>query len=213
MNRRDRKAWKAARALDDLGETVIRWLNGEITQTPSHMGPPAAETIPLIGELTVMNRGGLITVNSQRAGTREDRAWTAWVCGFANDAVLLILREAVKGTPLTLCACRQVHHECEQSGLWCCCPWVDETRFWSERCPSVADDLHDSWLVTVEDPEPGRNELLWPALAYALSGETRGCWCHAAHGQFMIAMHPDGLCRLCAAQPGSCEQIHKELAS
>jgi hypothetical protein len=92
VNRHDRKAWKSARTLDDLGELVIRWLNGEITETPDHMAEPDPETVPLIDALTVINRGGLITVMSQRAESDGGQAWNTWVDGFATDAVLERLR-------------------------------------------------------------------------------------------------------------------------
>ncbi|MGH3299148.1 MAG: DUF6919 domain-containing protein [Trebonia sp.] len=171
MNRRDRREWKSARTLDDLGELVIRWLNGEIRQTPCHMGAPESETIPLIPALTVINRGGFITACSQLAETREEDAWNTWVDGFAADAVLDRLREAVASTPLILAACRRRVHGHDQSDNWTRCLWREETGFWAERCPAVADALHDCWFVSVEDPEPGRNGLLWDTLTRALAGE------------------------------------------
>lgn len=169
MNRHDRKAWKAARTLDDLGELVIRWMNGEIKETPSHMGGPCAETIPLIPELAVMNRGGFITTNSSRADIGTEDEQSAWVCGFAADATLPSLRDTAAGTPLELGACRRCWHECERSGLWWRCPWADELGFWSERCPALAATLECCWLVSVYDPEPGRNDLLWGTLTHALT--------------------------------------------
>jgi hypothetical protein len=171
MNRRDRKAWRNARTLEDLGELVIRWLNGEIKQTPGHMGPPCDETIPLIPALTVINRGGFITDGSQLAETLHGETWNTWVDGFATDATLAVLREAVAGTPLILTACRRCAHECDRAAHWHRCGWGDAVGFWSQRCPALIDELDACWLVSIEDPEPGRNDLLWDTLARALTGK------------------------------------------
>lgn len=165
MKHADRARWKQAATAAYLGELVIAWLNGEIRETPAHLGPPAAETIPLIPVLTLVNRAGLVTDSSQLAGHRVDDAWNAWVCGFASDAVLGRLRDAVAGTPLALTACRRCEHECwQRAGEWWHCPWKDIADFWAERCPRAADELYGSWYVCISDPEPGRNDVLWPAL-------------------------------------------------
>jgi hypothetical protein len=173
VNRSDRKAWKSARTLGDLGELVVRWLNGEITETPDHLAPPDDETVPLINALTAINRGGFITVMSQLAESRDGESWNTWVDGFATDAVLERLRAAVDGTPLILSACRRRVHGHSQNDHWWRrrCQWRMVTGYWADRCPAVADALADCWLVSVMDPEPGRNLLLWGTLTRALTGE------------------------------------------
>lgn len=213
MNRSDRKAWRNARTLDDLGALVVRWLNGELTETPDHMGPPEDETVPLAGALTVVNRGGFITVMSQLGGGDADETWNAWVDGFATDAVLNRLRKAVDGTRLVLTACRGLVHDHEQNDHWYRnrCQWRMVAGYWQERCPAIAEELAGCWLASVTDPEDGRNDLLWPNLAYALSKDLRACRCHAVHGQLRIAWRPDDLCPPCAS--GSCERVHREIAS
>jgi hypothetical protein len=169
MNRHDRKAWKTARTLDDLGELVVRWLNGEVKQTPAHLGGPDRETIPLIPALTVINRGGFITDNSQLADEDEEGAYSTCVSGFATDATLARLRKAAAGTPLIVSACRARVHECEKSSFWWRCPWGNAADFWAERCPAVSGEIYACWYVTVEDPEPGRNGLLWDSLVSAFA--------------------------------------------
>src|SRR5579859_1344852 len=82
MSRRDAARWASARDMTALGELVIAWLGGEIRQTPGHCGPPNRETIPLVPVLTTVNRAGLLTDNSHRAGSRDDDTWNAWVQGF-----------------------------------------------------------------------------------------------------------------------------------
>lgn len=176
MNRADRRRWASARSLADLGELVVAWLNGEITQTPGHCGSPDDETIPLIPALTVLNRGGLITDNSQLAESAGGETWNTWVSGFATDGTLSRLREACAATDLEVSACRGHQHGCHwhgyrhpPRGFFWACPWRECTSFWTGRCPDVAAELRNCWFVVVEDPEPGRNDLLWKTLEGALS--------------------------------------------
>src|SRR5260370_79248 len=98
MNRADRRRWKQARTLADLGELVVAWLNGEIEQTPGHLAPPDPETIPLIPALTLANRAGFVTDCSQLAESIDGRTWCAWVSGFTTDDGLERLRKALAGT-------------------------------------------------------------------------------------------------------------------
>ena len=85
--------------------------------------------------------------------------------GFASDEVLARLDEAVAGTPLLLTACRRYDHECwRRAEDWWPCPWKDIADFWAGRCPRAEDEIYGSWYVGISDPQPGRNDLLWPAL-------------------------------------------------
>lgn len=172
MSRHDAARWASAKNMADLGELVVAWLHGEIAQTPGHCGPPCRETIPLVPVLELVNRAGFVTDNSQQAASRKGRTWNTWVIGFASDATLARLRAAVAGTPLELDACRGKVHDCGRRpwGLPRC-PRKDATRFWADACPDVAGELAGTWWVYIEDPEPGRNSVLWPALeAFAGNG-------------------------------------------
>jgi hypothetical protein len=167
MNRRDRNAWKAAPTLDDLAELVVRYLNGDIKQTPSYMGPVEAETLPIIAELTLINRGGFITENSQYG---DDCPWgNAWVDGFATDHVLARMIDAAAGTPLVVAACDPFHHEHKRAEHLVRCVRRELVGYWKDGCPNVAGfGLDACWFVSVEDPQVGRNDL-WGTLARALS--------------------------------------------
>lgn len=168
MSRKDAARWKTARTMADLGELVIDWLNGEITQTPGHCGPPCDETLPLIDVLSVINRGGFVTDNSQLAESMDGRTWNTWVAGFAAGETLARIREAADGTRLTVQACRGRVHECRPRRAFLQpCPRRDCTGFWANACPDTADALWATWWVHVEDPEPGRNSM-WSILATAL---------------------------------------------
>ena len=174
MSRKDAARWASARNTADLGDLVIAWLGGDVTQTPGHCGPPCRETIPLIPSLTLANRAGFVTDNSQRAGSRRGRTWNAWVSGFASDDTQALLCEATYRTPLDLDSCRGDVHGCHGKP-WgaAACPAATLAAFWADACPAVAAELADSWWVYIEDPEPGRNTVLWPALeAFAVSAVT-----------------------------------------
>jgi hypothetical protein len=65
MKRSEQNRWATARTLGEMGELTALWLEGELEQTPTHAGPPAEETKPLIQVLAAMNRTGAVTVTSQ----------------------------------------------------------------------------------------------------------------------------------------------------
>jgi hypothetical protein len=171
MGRSDAARWRDCRTMADLGEAVVAWLAGEVTQTPGHCGPPAEETYPLIPSLIVLNRAGFVTDNSQLAGNADGHTWNTWVAGFATDETLARLRAAVDGTPLILRACRGRDHECGHRRFALPpCPRGDVTDFWATACPQAADLLWEAWWVYAEDPEPGRNDRLWLALEAIAEG-------------------------------------------
>jgi len=161
MNRRDRTAWASAATWGDLGELVVAWLHGRIRQTPGHCAPPCDETIPLIPVLTLANRAGFVTDGSQFAADEWWGTCDAYVTGFAADDAALALSRAIEGTPLIMSACRGREHSGHGRG-WRGCPSGHE--FWQDACPHTADVIADAWYVTITDPEPGRNDRLWPAL-------------------------------------------------
>jgi hypothetical protein len=158
----------------DLGGLVVAWMHGDIGGTPGHPAPADPETTPLMTALTTLNRNGFVTDNSQLAETVDGESWNTWVSGFASDATLARMRNAVAGTPLRLTACRGRVHECGRRF-----PWFPYPSLW--QCPGklahgewagvgrqAAAELATAWWVNVEDPEPGRNDLLWPVLTAAL---------------------------------------------
>jgi hypothetical protein len=169
MNRRDRARWRNAQTLDDLGELVIAWLNGEMKQTPGHLGPVWDETLPLIPALTAANRAGFITDNSSPAADAWGDPSEASVSGFvAPDRLTGDL--ANRGFPwlhkgLVVTVCRYGVHECGKTKPWeLWCPGREARGWWSRACPAVGRQLADAWYVQLGDPEPGQNDRLWPLL-------------------------------------------------
>lgn len=148
MNRADRRRWASARCLTDLGELTAQWCMGGIVETPGHAGPPARETLPYLDLLAAVNRAGFVTENSQAAG----RSWTAWVCGFADAGAAVRLTAAAAGTGLAI-------EDVPPAGR-------REIRYWyRHRCPAAAAAIGAALLIWVEDPQPGRSDVLWPVLA------------------------------------------------
>jgi hypothetical protein len=156
-SRRDRARWRNAQTMADLGELVIAWLNGEIKQTPGHLGPPDPETIPLIRPLTAANRAGFVTDNSQLAERRGAEAWEAWVEGFVTEATYWV-------SPLQMTGCLGAIHQCGKTRPWEQCPGQEARIWWRMACPAVAGQLADARWVMIGDPEPGCNDRLWPVL-------------------------------------------------
>lgn len=178
MNHADRKRWAAARTLADVGAITAQWLEGELEETPSHLGPPDPETIPYIAPLAAVNRAGFVTDNSQAANEPHEAAlWgpcNAYVSGFVAEAdfVRLFAITGPAGLLLTSC-CRGRRHSGHRWSPWWLrwalpCPRQDLDDFYAGRCPLAADEVCAAWHVTIEDPQDGRNDRLWPALtAYA----------------------------------------------
>jgi hypothetical protein len=160
MSRREAARWAACPDMTAISDLVIRWLDGRLAQNPDHEGPPCAETIPLAGALTAVNRAGFLTDSSQLAGHRRGgRSWNAWVCGFVSDqAVLARLDQALQTYGLELEDC------CPDGDCDPDCPRQEVLYFWARACPLAAAELAGAWWVYAEDPEPGRNDRLWPAL-------------------------------------------------
>jgi hypothetical protein len=166
MSRHDREAWAEAASLRDVGALTMRWLYGGLSQTPVHCAPPCEETIPYLDVLVLANLCGFVTTNSQ-AGDHDhevDAAWSADVCGFITDDDLGRMRQAIDGTGLvmeTWCRGREHNGHTRLRG----CPGRDQAGFYADRCPRAAAELHAAWFITISDPEPDRNDRLWPALA------------------------------------------------
>jgi hypothetical protein len=159
MNRRDRAKWRTANSLADLGELTAQWCEGTITQTPGHLGPPDAETVPYLGLLAALNRTGqVVTTNSQAAGSHawpglpEVTSWNAWVVLFAERAWVDRHVGSLTDPWLTVRAMPRR-------------AWRDEVSFYRDRItPAATVDLLAARYIWICDPTPGRNDRLWPAL-------------------------------------------------
>lgn len=79
MSRADRRRWKSARTVADLGELMALWLEGEIASRPGYQPRfgPDEETEHLVPSLAALCRAGYITTCSQPgfAGTGANGLW------------------------------------------------------------------------------------------------------------------------------------------
>ncbi|MEU3620089.1 hypothetical protein ABZ725_48600 [Streptomyces sp. NPDC006872] len=79
MSRADRRRWKSAKTVADLGELMARWLEGEIAFRPGYQPRfgPDEETEHLVPTLAALCRAGYVTAQSQYGfvGTRAEGLW------------------------------------------------------------------------------------------------------------------------------------------
>ncbi|MFI1177860.1 DUF6919 domain-containing protein [Streptomyces melanogenes] len=79
MSRSDRRRWRSARTISDLGGLMALWLEGEIASRPGYQPRygPEDETAHLVPTLAAVCRAGYVTTQSQpgSAGTGVDGLW------------------------------------------------------------------------------------------------------------------------------------------
>lgn len=169
MRRADRKEWASARTTEDLGLLVVRWLMGDLRQTPTHAGPPDPETRPHAGTLSAVNMAGYVTDNSQSASTAAEAraagaAWNAWVAMLVRPGLMAPLTFIARRRGLVFeTECRGARHS-GHPRAWRACPRTDTDFFYRQACPLAAAEVCAAWYVLLADPETGRNDRLWPAL-------------------------------------------------
>ncbi|MGW7268276.1 DUF6919 domain-containing protein [Streptomyces sp. NPDC054842] len=95
MSLADRRAWRSAKTVADLGELMAQWLEGTLASWPGYQPNygPDEETAHLVPTLAALNRAGFLTVGSQpgESGTGADGKWweqKAAVEGFVTDRAL-----------------------------------------------------------------------------------------------------------------------------
>jgi hypothetical protein len=79
MSMADRRRWRTARTMADLGELMALWLEGEIESRPGYQPRygPDPETKHLVPTLAALCRAGYVTTQSQPGvvGTGHDGLW------------------------------------------------------------------------------------------------------------------------------------------
>ena len=198
MSAADRRAWEAARTLDDLGELTARWLEGGIASQPAYAPGygPDPETTPLIPLLARCNRAGYVTCGSQpgEAGPGYDGAWweqRAAVEGFATPALAERICDAAEAAGLTVIAhapatlprrrirydravpvTRREARPCTWFGAQLSRRHLRDSWTGYGIChPDTVTALCAAWQVSVVDPGWGRNDRLWPVLRNALAAD------------------------------------------
>ncbi|MFF3843417.1 DUF6919 domain-containing protein [Streptomyces sp. NPDC001930] len=92
MSRSDRRLWKSAVTLADLGERMARWLEGTIASRPGYAARygPDEETVHLVPTLAAACRAGYITTVSQPGLAETSAGGMRWeqraaVTGLVTD--------------------------------------------------------------------------------------------------------------------------------
>jgi hypothetical protein len=198
MSDADLAAWAEPTDLPGLGAVMARWLtaDGVYSQPGSQPGyGPAEETHPgMIRVLAAVNQAGFVTRISQPGLEDPDGGWSgqrllqrAAVVGFADETMLDRLQAVAVRNGLLLKAVESTDDHDDIDVL----P-VDVTYMGTDvvtqlgtprsvfdlRDPvcgfgvcskAVQDELVRAWQVTLVDPIPGRDDVLWTALASLFS--------------------------------------------
>lgn len=174
MGRADRRRWKAAKTVADLGELMALWLEGEIDSRPGyqpHFGPDD-ETKHLVPTLAALCRAGYVTTQSQPgfAGTGADGLWweqrAAVELVVVDDELFHRLVDAATDAGMFV----RVH---------------DYSRGRRPEYP-VAATLRDGEVVTAFGGRIGRADMAiqWPGLDRALYDQV-------AHGTYVSIVAPE----------------------
>jgi hypothetical protein len=174
---KDRRLWRTARTLEDLGNLTAQWLEGTITYLPAYYGDsPEEETTPLIVTLAAANRAGYVTDQSQPGQPLTDgNGQRAFVTGYCPETMVDRIRDAVLATDLvaiynppgwTSPVRIPVTIDDGAEFTWIGDPIDAENirHHYSDDCPDAVGALLDAWQVAVFDPVWGRNDLLWDRL-------------------------------------------------
>ncbi|NGN68450.1 hypothetical protein G5C51_31705 [Streptomyces sp. A7024] len=190
MSRADRRRWRAARTLGDLGELMAAWLEGRIASWPGYAPNygPDDETTELIPTLAACCRAGFLTIGSQpgeiEAGP-DGRTWEqrAAVEGFVTDPHLLEqLLDAARRAGLLVFAHRLYaageHPKGEIVTVWGGDPHTgfgvhldpgELALMWPGLHRDALRSVHEATQLTLIDPAYGLNDLLWPTLRRVLA--------------------------------------------
>ena len=174
--------WSEVRTFEELCEVNIRFLRGELPESPCHFGPPDPETSEIREALIELNRRGFLTTDSQPGilSSPHERQ-RAYVTGLARDPVaadiaarelysdLIVLRfqpVAVLGEAesdsSTFRITATVDDGCIYTALGL--PDWDELAHYMEACPHIHAELIPLWSIQILDPQWGRKDYLWQTL-------------------------------------------------
>lgn len=80
MSRADRRAWRSARTVADLGRLMAHWLAGDLASRPGYQPRhgPDPETADLLPLLVAANRAGYLTTNSQPGSAGDGWDGARW---------------------------------------------------------------------------------------------------------------------------------------
>lgn len=193
MSRQDRDRWASARTLADLGELTARWLEGTVASQPGYCGPSDIEDPALVPLLATLNRSGFVTTGSQIGECGDGWEQRAAVEGFASRLTAQTLAEAADcagmiavlhpagslprwryryGKSVTVARVNGEH--CTAFGVQVSRCHIRSPHLGYGIChPDAVRDLCSACQVTLIDPDWGRPDALWTALAGAVTAPLR----------------------------------------
>jgi len=66
MSKPAREVWmKDTNTMEDLQQNMVRFLNGELDQSPWHLSPIMPETVPIMKDVRALNELGFVTIEGQ----------------------------------------------------------------------------------------------------------------------------------------------------
>ncbi|MFJ5785349.1 DUF6919 domain-containing protein [Streptomyces hydrogenans] len=178
--------WRDARSIADLGQNMAGWLEGRIPARPGYYGSrPDSETLHLVPALVTLNRGGVVTVDSQPGliGRGYDGAhWRqkAYVEVYIDDRGPLLKRvlRAAEAAGLAVIRCSKPpavpvpftdRDGQPTAGITVKYPRNQLAREWDGIGRQAFRDLRSHGAhLTFYDPVWGRDDRLWPALMGAV---------------------------------------------
>jgi hypothetical protein len=185
--RADRRLWRQAASLDQLGELMARWLEGDLTTWPSYgVESSNEEPADLITVLARVNRAGFVTNASQPARDEVGTSGRRWrqraaVSGLVGDEELLhALARVAEAHRLTILV-RTIDEASQRPGITV--TQVDGEAYTAFGGRLTRSDLRHvglgtswkalaeieaAWQVTLIDPMYGRDDRLWVALDEAI---------------------------------------------
>jgi hypothetical protein len=184
MKRFERKLWRSATTLSDLGDLTARWLDRDIEQHPGYptKAGPDPETRQIARELAAINRAGFVTYGSQPGVANGLYRQRAAADGFTTPTIARLLKACSGGRIKVIIHPRTLPHRTDYSRHIPVTMYGDnvETHFGAHLSKSdihldydlisqaAFDALYDAVQVTVVGLEWGDN-FLWEWLCDALN--------------------------------------------
>jgi len=180
----DRRAWRQARTLPEIGYLAADWLEGSRRWSPSYGSRPDPETAELMPLLADLNRAGYVTGNSQpgHIGRGYDGAhWEqrAGVDGFCSEELAEAIQDSALDNDMHVTVYDPAGKPWDKDmdgyvvttrngqpfttfGHWLGASHMDLN--YGQLHPRAIGALRRAHQVTVVDTQWGRTEQLWRAL-------------------------------------------------
>ncbi|MFF9638747.1 DUF6919 domain-containing protein [Streptomyces bacillaris] len=174
MSRADRRRWRSARTVADLGGLMARWLEGEIASRPGYQPRvgPDEETVHLVPVLAALCRTGYVTTCSQPG-----------LAGFGADGRWWEQRAAVQLVVTDSALQRRLAEDARAAGMLV---RVNDYRRGGAQDRPVVATTADGEPVTAFGGRIGRADMRiqWPELS-------RRLYDRVAHGTYVAVVAPE----------------------